>query len=97
MRYEKLMSLLKFADRQPIITAVGDWAYDENNKRGPLVKTITDGIAAGTVAIDPSNRLYLTDAGFRKLYKVGGNVRITVSVPQEREAEFRRIVADFLR
>lgn len=97
MRYEKLMSLLKFADGRPIIKIVGDWVHDENNKRGPLLQTVQDGIAEGHVEVDPAGQLYLTEMGARRLYKVGGNIRLTVAIPKEREAEFRKMLLDFFR
>lgn len=97
MRYETLMTVLKFADKTPTIKQVGDWVITDIGKRGPLVKSVEDGIAEGYLAIDPLNRLHLTDMGKRKLYKVGGNVRLTVAIPKEREAEFRKLLVEFLR
>lgn len=97
MRYETMMALLKFAEKEPTAKIVGDWVYTDNGNRGPLVKTVEAGIAEGLIDADPLNRLYLTDMGHRRLHKVGGNVRITVAIPQEREAEFRKMLVDFFR
>jgi hypothetical protein len=97
VRYEKLMSLLKSADSKPTLTVVGDWIHDENGKRGPLLQTVQDGIAEGHVEVDPANRLHLTEMGHRRLHKVGGNVRLTVAIPKEREAEFKKMLLDFFR
>jgi len=97
MRYEKLMSVLKFAEKIPTMKIVGDWVYTENGQRGPLVQTITDAITEGHVEVDPADRLHLTEMGRRRLHKVGGNARIVVMVPLEREAEFRKMLVDFFR
>ncbi len=97
MRYEKLMALLKFAEKEPMVKIVGDWVYTENAQRGPLVQTVEEGITECFVELDPLGRLCLTDMGYRRFHKVGGNARIVVMVPKEREAEFRKMLVDFFR
>ena len=97
MRYEKLMSVLKFADKIPTVKIVGDWVHTEDGQRGPLAQTVEQGIAEGYLEVDPASRLHLTEMGRRRLHKIGGNARIVVMVPRELEAELRKVLLDFFR
>ena len=95
MRHERAMAVLRFAERGCVSNIVGDWLYDENNRRGPSVKSVKEAMGEALVVLDPAGRLCLTESGRRRLEGVPSGVRIVTIVPVERMDEFRRLVNEF--